>query len=370
MIKILVILNSFGTDGISNNTMNYYKFYKKDKIHLDFVFGQMLKPKQEWLRMLEEEKSKIYLLPGRKKRPFQYIKKLRKIIREGKYDIVHAMGSSSILTLEMFSAYKEGVKVRIAHSRNTECDHKFLNFILKPFFYKYTNYRFACGKEAGEWLFGKRPFLVINNGNDFEKFKYSSNCSVNFDDNKLNIVSTGAINHQKNYLFMAKVIKKMSEQNNNFCYYIVGNKNNEAELNKLENYINENNLNKFIKLVGVVDNPQDYLSAADIFAFPSLFEGFPNGLIEAQISGIPCVVSLEITKDACLCDNVFRIGIEDKDIDSWVKTILSIGITFDRAAKSDSNIGILRNNGYDIKENAQFLENKYIELYNDNYSKK
>lgn len=366
MVKILIVLMSeFKTDGITNNTMNYYSNYNKENIHIDFLCKGICSPKQEWLDMLKENGSTIYTIPYRNKKPFKYIKEMRKIIREGKYDVVQAMGSSSLLAVEMYAAYKEKVKIRISHSRNSTCDHRVLNNILKPFFFKYTNVRFACGEAAGKWLYGNKDFTIIRNGNDTKKFIYKSNQKeiLKFDDTKLNIVSVGSVNKQKNYEYFMKVINELSKRTSNFKYYILG-RNPQGIQEQLEQYLKENNIEDKVEFVGSVDNPQDFLSASDIFVLPSLYEGFPNVLIEAQMNGIPCIVSDTITDQACLCDNVYRIGISDNDISKWVDTILSIDKNIDRVSQSEKNINILREKGYDIVENAKWLENKYIELIN------
>lgn len=358
-------MGEFKTDGITNNTMNYYSNYDKNKIHIDFLCKGICSPKQEWLDMLNKNGSKIYTLSYRNKKPFKYIKEMRKIIREEEYDIVHAMGSSSLLAVEMYAAYKEKIKIRISHSRNSTCEHRVLNNILKPFFFKYANVRFACGEAAGKWLYGEKDFTIIRNGNDTKKFAYKSRQKdiLKFDSSKLNIVSVGSVNKQKNYKYFMKVINELSKKTTNFKYYILG-RNPQGLQEQLVDFLKGNNIEDKVEFVGSVDNPQDYLSASDLFVLPSLYEGFPNVLIEAQMNGIPCIVSDTITEQACLCENVYRVGISDNDISKWVDTILKIDKQVDRVSQSDNNIKLLREKGYDIIENTKWLENKYIELVN------
>lgn len=366
MVKILIVLmGEFKTDGITNNTMNYYLNYNKNKIHIDFLCKGIDSPKQEWLDMLKNNGSKVYAIPYRNQRTFKYIKEMRKIIREGQYDIVHAMGSSSLLVVEMYAAYKENIKIRISHSRNSTCKHRILNKILKPYFFKYTNVRFACGEVAGKWLYGDKQFTIIRNGNDTNKFEYRNGQDkiLKIDSSKLNIVSVGSINKQKNYEYFMKVISELSKRKINFKYYILG-RNPQGLQEQLINYLKNNDILDKVEFIGSVDNPQDYLSASDIFVLPSLYEGFPNVLIEAQMNGISCIVSNTITDQACICDNVYRLGITDNDILKWVDTILCIDKNVDRGFQSKKNIKVLREKGYDIVENAKWLENKYIELVN------
>ena len=103
--------------------------------------------------------------------PLKYFLKLISIIKKGNYQIVHAHGGPPF-AVEMLAARIAGVKVRIAHSHNTASDYSTINNLLRPIFLKNYTVGFACGKEAGEWLYAGRKFEVIN-GIDVEKFSYN-----------------------------------------------------------------------------------------------------------------------------------------------------------------------------------------------------
>ena len=284
-MKILIVITgAFTTDGISNSLMNYLKYIPKDNLQIDYVCSKISNPKEKWLELIKSLNFNLYEIPNRKKRPIHYIKNLRKLIRTNKYDIVHANGNSATLFLEMYAAYKENINIRIAHSHNTQCQYKIIDKILRPIFYHYCNVRFACGYDAGKWLFKDRDFTIIKNGDDCEKFKYKevpSTLLPNDFNNKFCIISIGAVNAQKNYEFALKIMNKLKLNKFEFVYLILGKDNKELKQTLLE-YINSHNLNDNVQFLGIVNNPEDFLSMADILIMPSIYEGLPSSLIEER----------------------------------------------------------------------------------------
>ena len=147
-----------------------------------------------------------------------------------------------------------------------------------------------------------------------------------------------------------------------FSILFVRDNNKELKQTLLE-YINSHNLNDNVQFLGIVNNPEDFLSMADILIMPSIYEGLPSSLIEAQISGINCIVSNNITKDAILTKNVIQLGIQEKDIDYWCNTILELSKKrYERKLVSNNNIVQIREAGYDIRYNAVELYEIYKNL--------
>ena len=177
-MKVLNIMTSaLHYNGIGMSLLNYYRNVDASKVQMDFLVPNSIG--EELKKEFTVKGNKVFELEYKgmkmhQKKPVMYCKKLYKIIKEEKYDIVHVHGSSAMMFLQLFTAKLAGVKVRIAHSRNTSSDHNFLHKIFKiPFEFSYTAC-FACGKEAGEWLFGKnKDVTIINNGKDSEMFKFN-----------------------------------------------------------------------------------------------------------------------------------------------------------------------------------------------------
>ena len=108
--------------------------------------------------------------------------------------------------------------------------------------------------------------------------------------------------------------------------------------------------------LGLRDDIPELLQAMDIFVLPSLFEGFPISLIEAQTCGLPCVISGEISEEVCLLDEVKRIPLE-KDAKYWAKEILKYR---NYEVNRKSHDLELTAEGYDAKDAASYLYGLYI----------
>lgn len=119
------------------------------------------------------------------------------------------------------------------------------------------------------------------------------------------------------------------------------------------------NLDDVIKILGIQKNINDYLQAIDIFAFPSLYEGLGMAAIEAQTSGLNCILSEKIPKEVKINENVFFLDINSEE--EWKNKIIEMSNNYDR----NININKIKEAGYDIKTEAIKLEKMYINLYEE-----
>lgn len=358
MIKILTIATShFDTGGITKVILNYYKNIDKNKFRIDFVVPNELPEdiKQEFIN----NGSKYYILKNRKKNPIKYINNLIKIVKTEEYQIVHAHGNSATMFLEMYAAYRAGCKVRIAHSHNSTCIHKFVDKLLRPFFYKYCNNAFACGELAGKWLFGNRKFIIIPNGNDIEKFSFNENkrkeIRTKYDlQNKKVLGHVGRFNDQKNQEFVIDVFYEYYKNNKNAVLVLVGSG---MYFNRIQDKVKALGIQESVIFTNEIQNVEDWLCACDIMLLPSKYEGFPVVLIEWQISGLPCLVSDRVTKEIKMTNLVKFISL-DESPKYWAEEINKIEIK-DRNLVKDKIINKIKLHGYDIKDNAKKLEDIY-----------
>lgn len=367
-IKVLnVLTTNLCLDGISNSAMNYYRHINRDTIQIDFVCQNVIDSiKTE----IESNGDKVYVIGRRKKKPVQYSKKLSKLIKDNQYDIVHVHGSSSILCIEMIVAKKAGCKVRIAHSHNTKSNYRIIDRLLRPIFYSTYTHGFACGGEAGKWLFGEKPFEIINNGKNIEEFEYNEPAREKIrKDCKLEdctvIGHVGSFNDQKNHKYLIDIFYELLKENDKkYKLLLIGG-------GKLEQTIKEQveelGIDKDVIFVGETTEVNKWLQAMDIMVFPSKFEGFPIVLVESQIAGLPCVVSDKITKEVELTGLIQFQSIEDKP-EVWANAIRNVKIE-DREKNKVKIIQEIRDKGFDIKENAKKLEDIYIRLYKEAYEK-
>lgn len=356
-IKVLMICTvDFGKNGIANWILNYAeKLSASSEIEIDIVAPNIINTSDIYERI---KKANINLvdLPSRKKNVFQYFLCLIKSIRQKKYDIIHAHGNSCTLSIELLAALIAGCQIRIAHSHNTSCTHMIGNKALRPIFDLCCTDRFACGEEAGKWLFKNKPFEILWNGVDLKKYQY--NPVIRDTVRKENRIGekiillgmVGAFVYQKNHFFLIKLMKRLEDvAPGSFRLLLVG----EGEYRQeFESRVNKEGLQNAVILTGNVADVSQYLQALDCFLLPSFFEGLPFVLIEAQAAGLPCVVSDKVSREVAITDEVSFLPI-DRGEEVWEKKILNL--QFDRKALGKD----LKCSEYNIDVATMKLEKMY-----------
>ena len=365
MIRILTIVTGkFGVGGITNVILNYYQNLNKLDFKMDFVVVQN-NLESKIIEEFELNNSKYYILESRKKNIIKYEKELIRIIKEGQYDIVHVHGNSATMLLEMYAAYKAGCKVRIAHSHNSTCMHKGFDKFLRPFFYKYCNNAFACGQAAGKWLFSENPFYIIPNGIEIEKFAFDSRKRNELRkkyhlENKKVFAHVGRFNEQKNQKFIVEVFKEYLKKDKNSVLILIGSG---MDFEKIKNMVKKLKIEKYVIFTGEIDNVAEWLNACDLMLLPSKYEGFPVVIIEWQISGLPCLVSNKVSNEIKLTDLVQFLDLDKPE--EWIESMKKIDFN-SRPTQSENAIKIIKEKGFDIKENTKTLERIYRDLVNQN----
>ena len=214
-IKILLITTT-GLDkkeGISTVLLDYFSRFDHNRFDIDIVASNT--SDSELLRELEDAHIKAQMLPKRKKNIKQYVLALKRLFKKKKYDALYIHGSSAIMSIELMIAKMSGCRVRIVHSHNTICDHKNVDKLLRPLFYNLYTDAFACGTEAGKWLYGNHPFTIISNGRDIQKYQFDIRTrqrirsDMGVSDNDLLIGHVGNFNAQKNQPFLVNIFKEV-----------------------------------------------------------------------------------------------------------------------------------------------------------------
>ena len=370
-MKILNIMTSdLNYNGVATVLLNYYNYIDCKDIQLDYLVPN--KVDKELKEIFTRKGNKIFELyyHGKKmhqRRPVMYCIKLYKIIKENKYDVVHAHGSSSMLFLQLLTAKFAGIKVRIAHSHNTQSDFKVLHYLFKPLFkLSYTD-AFACGTDAGKWLFGKnKKMLIIPNGKDSAIFSFKQDERIKYRkkynlENKVVLGHVGVFNYQKNHDFLIEIFRKLNRESNKYFLILIGTGDFE---NTIKDKVKKYNLENNVLFLGQIspEKTANILNAMDIMLFPSRFEGFPNVLIEWQMNGLPCIISDKITREVKMTDLVYFESIDS--IDNWINRVKKIK-KLDRNLIKDNVIQLVKKSGFDIKDNAKMLEKEYLKLYEE-----
>ncbi|WP_207657674.1 glycosyltransferase family 1 protein [Faecalicatena contorta] len=359
MIKVLVISNDLRLHGISNVIMNYYNYINPQIVQMDIAVGEPADEKYQ--KEIKEKDGKLYILPSRKKESKDYYQKLNQIMKNGSYDIVHVHGNSATISAELFLGWINRIPVRIAHSHNSTCNNVKIHRLLSPIFNKLYTHGFTCSEIAGQWMFGDRKFEIIENGFNTQKFIYSTN-KRNFYRNELHIGNqfvighVGFFNEQKNHKFLIKVFGKVLEKNPDSKLLLIGGGYKKREM---ENLVDGLNITENVIFYGESTDVEGIMSAMDCFVFPSLFEGLGIALLEAQINGLPCVVSDVVPQAACISNEFYSMSLNEDSLDKWSDVILNCCLSESQRGNFIEN-NKQRIRKYDIISLSEQLENLYM----------
>jgi glycosyltransferase involved in cell wall biosynthesis len=206
---------------------------------------------------------------------------------------------------------------------------------------------------------------LIPNGINIEKFE--ENKEENFKEklelplDKKIIISVGSLTKQKGYEKFFEALADIKKKGWDFKYIILGEG---PERNKLEAKINELDLKDSIDLLGIKENVPEYLQAADIFAMPSLWEGFSISLLEAAASKLPLLVSpvggnTEIVKNG---ETGFLAEIGNTN--SWQEALKKmLSLNQEELQKLGEKAHILVKEKYSLEKMINEYENLFIETY-------
>ncbi|WP_026516933.1 glycosyltransferase family 1 protein [Butyrivibrio sp. MC2021] len=356
-IKILILSTSGFTkkEGISTVILDYFARFDKETFEPHIVVSGDYDKKL--VNCFEQNGIRIHFLHSRKKYLFLYVKELFFEFRKERYDVVYVHGSSAIMSIELFVAKLSGCKVRVAHSHNTTCDHKRFDKMLRPIFNRLYTDAFACGTEAGRWLFSNKDFILIRNGRDVNKYAFDENMrrkirsELGVDENCLLIGHVGNFNNQKNHQFALNVFKEVLEKKKNAKLYFMGTG---ALLDDMKRLANEIGISKDVVFMGSIDNVEEMLQAMDVMILPSLHEGLPLVVVEWQIAALPSLVSDNVTKEVSFSNLVHFMSLE-KEYSNWAEKIIEIS-KFERNRAANEVIRLAQKSGFDIDEDVKCLQ--------------
>ena len=304
-IVVAQIMGKWVGGGVESVIMNYYRHINRDKIQFDFICDEDSTdiPYEE----IEKLGGKVILCPPYQKL-LKYLKFLKQLFREKKYHIVH----SNINTLSIFPLYaakRAGVPVRIAHSHSTsnprEWKKNMIKNALRPLSKKYATDYFACSELAGRYLFGNKTFdkgkvKIVSNAINVEKFKFDPEArmklrrEIGIKEHDFVIGHIGRFVEQKNHRFLIDVFAEIKKENKNTKLVLVG----QGPLREeMEQKVKDLGLEKDVFFLGQRRDTNKLYSVFDIFYLPSLYEGLPVVGVEAQANGVPCVFSINVTKE-------------------------------------------------------------------------
>ena len=359
-IRILQVVTYMGRGGLETMLMNYYRHMDRSLVQFDFLTHRQ--DKADYDDEIERLGGKIYHLPRLVPWSPGYRHALNQFfLAHPEYRIVH-VHQDCLSSVILKAAQKNGVPVRIAHSHNSNQD-KNIKYLIKLYYKRfipqYATQLFACGEDAARWMFGNIDCRILKNAIDVSNYQFQPQKreyvrnTLGIPEGTLVLGHVGRFSHQKNHLFLLDIFSSVHAKNSKTSLLLVG----DGELRpQIEQKIQELGLKDAVILTGVRSDVSDLLQAMDIFVFPSLYEGLPVTLVEAQASGLPCVISSQIPVDCDLTTLIQRISLRENAM-FWADKILEAEKT-----RPDTSAEITAA-GFDIIQNAKWLQNYYLEQW-------
>lgn len=362
--------------------MNFYRNIDRNRVQFDFLVHR---DEEVGTNTFEEEilemGGHIHRLPPMTQQK-KFKKELDRFFREvSDYQIVHShVNAYSYWILE--SAKKYGVPVRIAHAhtsndsilRNlfrrelkiTEVLKDILQSQLKKRISKVATNKFACGIKAGEWMYGKSAdFEVINNAIDVSKFKFDETASRGLKEElgiseKFVVGHVGNFRYEKNHMYLLEIFREFLRLKPDSVLLLAGG----GDLkDQIEVKATKLGIDNHLIFLGVRSDIHHVLQSFDLFLFPSVKEGLPVTLIEAQAAGLLCFVSDVVTQEIQITDLVHFVSLKSSAM-KWASKMYE-ALPYVRSDRTEEVV----ERGYDIISNArtlqEFYEKSFEELHID-----
>lgn len=374
-IRVLQVLTIMNLGGAETMIMNYYRHVDRTKVQFDFLLHRQ--ERGFFDDEIESLGGTIYRMPPiSPKNYFIYKKRLNLFFDEHpEYSIVHShLNALSSIVLSV--ANNKNIPYRIAHShlavessvlkkvfkKNTDIKattKDAIQSLVRGKVAKVATHFFACGEKAGDWLFGQKnkdKVTIINNAINASLFTYDAAKADKIKEefglkNKKIIGHVGRFNEQKNHFLLIKIFNEIYKKDNSSILLLIGDGNLK---DKIKEEAKRLNIDKNIQFLGLRDNIPELLQSFDLFLFPSLYEGLPVTLVEAQAAGLKVVTSSTVTKEVDITGLITYIDLSTPEKD-WADSVLS-NINYTRK----NTLEQIKKGGYDIFENAKNLQSFYL----------
>lgn len=376
-IKVLLVAGAMNVGGIENQLMHLLRQADRKQFQIDFTTTEEHPFYQD--EMLAHGARCIRIQKTDGFHFLRYCRALYKVTRDGQYDIVHSheLFHSGIVLL---TARLVGVKHRFAHAHNwMEGDDPKAKKSLKRRLYNHVMQRLivwnatdfvACSTLAGQFLYGEKVtkqsnYHLVFNSVDTSKYiqKYGQKEFGEFcGDGWSNVLQVGRFTPVKNQLFTVEIARELKRRGKKIRILCVGNDGGDY-YNMVRARVAEYGLEEQILLLGVRKDIDVLMRKSAAFLLPSLYEGMPLVMIEAQASGLPC-----ITADTYSREVDFGLGIVnwlrlEDGVSSWTDAVEK-AVRLGRAEES-AVVQAIEKGGFDSKVFA----NKICELYKESMNR-
>ena len=373
-IRILIVAGDMGVGGIENQMMHLLRNADKNRFQIDF---SSTISDAYYRNEIESLGGKYIQIPYMGKHVFRYCRALYRVMKQGKYDIVHSQElfhSGIVLAI----ARRAGIKCRIAHAHNWRDDdgihtkRSFIRYvyngIMRRMINSFSTVQIACSTWAGRFLYGnktlkKSTYHLVFNSVDISKFldNYEQVETGKFyGDGWINVLNVARITAVKNQRFLVDLAQEFQKRHKKIRILCAGNGDADYE-NQICNLVTERHLEEYILFLGVRDDIDVLMRKSRAFILPSKYEGMPLVMIEAQATGLSCISAKTYSPEVDFGLGLISwLSLKD-DITAWADAV-ERAVSQEKPAKADVEKVVIEKR-FDSKRFAETI----CKIYENDY---
>ena len=357
-MKKILIVPTLGLDleGITSVIYNYTRAMDRSGMQISFLTYGELKPS---VRERFEALGEILFVSDRKQSTKAYLKDLAALLKARSFDVVHINGNSGTMFLEVLLAKLCGVKNVIVHAHSTRTDHPLVNGILKHPMMWLSQECIACSEATGQWLYGAYPYTLLNNAIELSNFRFRQELRQQYRrefgvGEEVLVGHIGHFTEPKNHFFLIDLFAQFHKLEPDAKLLLVSDG---PRFQQVNEQVASLGLQDAVIFAGRRSDVAGIYSAMDLFILPSCWEGLPLVMVEAQVNGLPLLVSDVVTRVAKCTDLVHYKSLEDGP-QSWAVRLQEIlKEPVDRKA---DHRPVIAEKGFDIHAEAAKLRKLYL----------
>ncbi len=349
--RILCIVSCMDAGGAETFLMKIYRQLDRTRYQMDFC---VQKKENFYAPEIQRLGGKLHYKTSI---PLLSLWQQYQLVKKEKYQYVMCLSEYSSGSLDLLVAKWGGAKQLIMRSTNSYSNSKmriFVNKLFRGLANSICTVKIAPSAIAAQFTFGDTSNVhLLPNGLNTEQFTFSSQTRTQLRKDlkatdKLVVGHIGRFDPQKNHTFLLKIFAEIKKQHPQAVLWLLGKGKFETAIKKQASQLG---ILDSILFLGIRSDIPALLSAMDVFIFPSLFEGMPNAVIEAQTTGLPCLISNTITPHVHQTDLVHFMGLDEPAV-QWAKKALQLATKQSATARPQAALQ-MKQAGYDIQDVAQ-----------------
>ena len=360
-LRVLQVMASMNRGGAENMVMNMYRRIDRDRIQFDFVVHT--EDQGHFDSEIEALGGNLFHAPRyRGRNHIAYARWWNRFFAlHPEYHLVHGhVRSTAAIYLSIAKRHGLGT---IAHSHSTTSGRgleSYVKNVLQWPIRHIADHLLACSRDAAVWLFGKRAAeraQIVANAVDVHDFAFNPSIRREMRhefglDEEYVIGHVGRFHPVKNHRFLISLLAELVRRGENVILLLVG----DGELRtSFERRVAELEIGERVRLLGIRDDAARIMQAMDCLVLPSLKEGFPVVLVEAQAAGLPCMVSDFVTAEAAITDLV-EFKALSSGVASWADRLMGRRPSYMRSDHSEA----IATAGFDSLDLAASMTDLYF----------